>query len=375
MNKGILLLAWIFLFSSFSFADGIVAEIKENVGENWEDISEWCDEVMALRKRLPTLPRSSWFFTDQGDLNEEIHEGQAKIKELLLSADSRKLLKEIYAIDKKLSKLRAEQEELREEKVFYPKRGEKLDREIAELEDECKGLLSRRVKEVGKIRQELESIGLKFKGDSIDSFITLVNREDFINNVIVARTVYDIVENLKNAMSDGNVVSATRYYGIYVVLMDVQISCYEAYLEKSRHGEWAHRLNALSVEVDKTIANCQTNIVSGLHDEVDCEGFKRLITENQKVLTAISIYKKLLACYEDGIEKRLEKAKLRREKAKCAFETASNVLSFAALAFETQSDYTALMELELPEFKEFSSDALDEQLRSITTKLDMAGGK
>ena len=47
------------LFSQSSFADGIVAEIKENVGENWEDISEWCDEVMALHKLLPTLPRST----------------------------------------------------------------------------------------------------------------------------------------------------------------------------------------------------------------------------------------------------------------------------------------------------------------------------
>ena len=52
----------------------------------------------------------------------------------------------------------------------------------------------------------------------------------------------DIVEILKSAMSSGNVVSATRYYGIYVVLMDVQISCYEAYLEKKQTRRMAAKI-------------------------------------------------------------------------------------------------------------------------------------
>ena len=263
------------------------------------------------------------------------------------------------------------QEELREEKSFYPKRQEKINKKLSALKEDIVALEAKRQKELGKVRGELETIGLKFQGESIDHFISLVNRKDFVNNIIVARAVCDIVEILKSAMSSGNVVSATRYYGIYVVLMDVQISCYEAYLEKSRRGEWRQRLNALEAEVQETIEKCQTNIVSGVYEESDCEGFQKLVSANKKLLTGISVYGKLLGCYEDRIEERLAKVRLRREKAQCAFETSANVLSFATLPFETQSDYTALMELELPELKEFSEAGLDEQIRTITTRLDM----
>lgn len=368
MNKCLFLI--VLIFSTHLLADGIAEEIKENVRDNWEDISEWCEEVMALKEKLPSLPENAWFSTDKQDQRKEIRELQSRIRDLLLTSDSRGLLSDIEEVDEELSELREELEKLREEKAFYPKRKEKIERKLDELEEEKGGLEAKRAREVGKIRNELESIGLKFKGDSINNFISLVNRKDFIDNMIVARVVYDIVENLRAAVSDGNICSATRYYGIYVVLMDVQISCYEAYLNKSRHGEWAQRLGGLVTGAEKTIEKCQTNIVCGLYSAADCESFRKMQFENKKLLTAISVYKDLLGRYERGVEERLEKARLRREKAQCAFETSANVMSFATLVFEAQSDYTTLMEVDLPELKDYSSSVLDEQIRSITIMLD-----
>ena len=370
MNK-IILVCCVCLLSLPILAEGIEAEIKETVSDNWDHISEWCDEVVELRKKLPSLPEQSFWRRDQRNQRKDIHEVQAKIRNLLLSSDARKVMCKIEEIDDELSRVKAKQEELREEKAFYPKRQEKIDKKLAVLNEDIRALEDKRAKEVDKVRCELETIGLKFQGKSIDHFISLINRKDFVDNIIVARAVCDIVENLRSAMSSGNVVSATRYYGIYVVLMDVQISCYEAYLEKSRHGEWQQRLNALEAKTQGTIEKWQTNIVSGVYEESDRKEFERLVSVNKKLLTGISVYRKLLGCYEDRIEERLTKVKQRRERAQCAFETSANVLSFTTLAFETQSDYSALMELDLPELKEFSDEALDEQIRAITLKLDM----
>jgi predicted nucleic acid-binding Zn-ribbon protein len=359
------------LLSLNAYADSLAVEIKENVKDNWEEVSEWCGEVVNLEKGMSSLPENSWipWKRDRSDQREDINELRQQIKEMLLSVDSHKLLKKIAKLDAKIADVKKKIENIREEMAFRPDTKEKNAKKIAKLVGKCRDLKSARKKEVDGVRAELESIGIKSKDGAIDGFIMLVNQKDFTDVVILSKGVYEIVECLKNAVSEGNVVSSTRYYGIYVVLMDLQMIAYEEYLLKSKNV-WRARLDTYSTEVEATITRCEDNIRRGEHEKCDVEAFEKLIASNNKLLYAIDLYRKLLKGYESSVEERLKKTKLRRERAQCTFETSSNILTLASMLQDVQSEFSSLMELELAEIKDFSDSALNEQIRSITLRLD-----
>jgi hypothetical protein len=151
--------------------------------------------------------------------------------------------------------------------------------------------------------------------------------------------------------------------------MDLQMTAYEEYLLKSKNV-WRARLDIYSTEVEATITRCIDNIRRGEHEKRDVEAFEKLIASNNKLLYAIDLYRKLLKGYESSVEERLKKTKLRRERAQCTFETSSNILTLASMLQDVQSEFSSLMELESPEIKDFSDSALNEQIRSITLRLD-----
>lgn len=373
MNNILVSSVWsigIYAFLSLNaYADSLAVEIKENVKDNWEEVSEWCGEVVNLEKGMALLPENAWFKRDRDDQREDIRELRQQIKEMLLSVDSHKLLKKIAKLDAKIADVKKKIENIREEMAFRPDTKEKNAKKVAKLIGKCRDLESARKKEVDGVRVELESIGIKSKDGAIDGFIMLVNQKDFTDVVILSKGVYEIVECLKNAVSEGNVVSSTRYYGIYVVLMDLQMIAYEEYLLKSKNV-WRARLDNYSTEVEVTITRCKDNIRRGEHEKRDVEAFEKLIASNNKLLYAIDLYRKLLKGYESSVEERLKKTKLRRERAQCTFETSSNILTLASMLQDVQSEFSSLMELELPEIKDFSDSALNEQIRSITLRLD-----
>ena len=358
------------IFGVLSVCAGeLTTKIKETLCDNWEDVSEWCDEIVNLKKDLPSLPESSWWRRDRKKQRQIIYRAQQKIRKTLLSLDSCELLKNVAKCDSKLQALRKEIDLLREEAGFNPDCKNKIEKKIAKIEHKFSELGRRRKVEVEKIRKELESIGMKLNEKTFENFLMLANQQDLTDNIIVAKGVFDIVESLKDALNSGNVSSSMRYYGIYVVLMDLQIECYNEYLFKSR-DVWRKKLEQYKVEVSSTIERCQRNITGGVYGARDVEVLNRLIGSNQKLLSAIDIYGKFIVSCEEIIHKRLRQTELRRELAQCSFETSSNAATLMSLIQESQSEFSSLMELELPDIKEFADSLVEDQIRAITLRLE-----
>ena len=106
----------IYAFLSLNaYADSLAVEIKENVKDNWEKVSEWCGEVVNLEKGMALLPEKAWLKRDRDDQREDIQELRQQIKEMLLSVDSHKLLKKIAKLDAKIADVKKKIENIREE--------------------------------------------------------------------------------------------------------------------------------------------------------------------------------------------------------------------------------------------------------------------
>lgn len=350
----------------------VVDEIAESARDNWRKISEKCQDARELAQELPDLPDSAWFSTDKKDQLKKIRKVQERIREELLSVDAREVLSKADKLSRKIAETRQEIAELREKRGFVkPEKVGKVDEEIREEQEKLERLAAEHAKELETVKGELAKIGLQTKGDSLNVLLAMKDRADIIDNVIVARGVCEIVGGLREALKDGDALSAKRYYGVYLTLTDVHIMCFEQYLEKSRHGEWRSGLDRLEANANRTIESAKANIGSGDYNESQCGIFRKTIADNTTLIEGVRMYRKLLDAHEAAVERKLKDVRKQRNVAQSLYDTVSGTVDFGTMLQTMQDDFAAVMELELPDIAVIDDAITEDQINAISKMLDM----
>lgn len=363
----------LFLVSSIVTARAeIVAEIKDGVRGNWRKITEKCQDVRSLAQELPNLPDDAWFSTDKGDQLKKIHKIQEQIRERILSVDAHDILARTDKLNGKIAAKKQEVAELREKRGFADsEKLSKLDDEIEDTQKDIQRLSAEYANEMAKVKAELESIGLQTKGDSLNVLLAMKDRAEIIDNVIVARGVYEILGGLREALKGGDALSAQRYYGVYLTLADVHLMCFEQYLEKSRHGEWRSGLDRIEAKAKQTIESANANIGSGEYSEAQCGIFRKAVADNNRLIVGVQMYRKLLDSHEAAVERKLAAVRKQRDVAQSMYDTVSGTVDFGGMLQSIQDDYSAVMELELPDLAVVDDSVTEEQINAISKMLDV----
>lgn len=366
------LFAFAVLTLAFAVRATIVDEISENARDNWRKISEKCQDARELAQELPDLPDSSWFGTDKKDQLKKIRKVQERIREELLSVGAQEVLAKTDKLSRKIAEKRQEIAELREKRGFVKSEKLKdLDEEIRGEQRELERLTAEHTAELEKVKRELEKIGLQTKGDSLNVLLAMKDRADIIDNVIVARGVCEIVGGLREALKDGDALSAKRYYGVYLTLTDVHVMCFEQYLEKSRHGEWRSGLDRLEANANRTIESAKSHVGSGEYSKGQCEIFRKTIADNTTLIEGVCLYRKLLDAHEAAVERKLKEVRKQRNVAQSLYDTVSGTVDFGSMLQSMQDDFAAVMELELPDIAVIDDSITEDQINAISKMLDM----
>ena len=350
----------------------VVEDIKENVRDNWRKIQEKCQDVRELAQELPSLPDDSWYKTDKDDQLKKIRKIQEKIRKELLSVDSCEVLAKTDKLNRKIAAKKQDIAELQEKRCFVkPDKQKKLDEEIKEEQNELQRLTAEHAAEMAKVKKELESIGLQTKGSSLNVLLKMKDCADIIDNVIVARGIYDIVGGLRESLKGGDILNVKRYYGVYLTLADVHIMCFEQYLEKSKYGAWRQGLDRIEAKANMTIAADNSNIADAGLGETMCESLRQDIASNNKLIAGVQLYRQLLDSHEASVERKLTEVRKRRIVAQSHYDTVSNTIDFGELLQSIQDDYSAVMELEMPDIAAFDDAVVEEQINAISKMLDV----
>lgn len=350
----------------------VVDEIAEGARDNWRKISEKCQDARDLAQELPDLPDSAWFSTDKKDQLKKIRKVQERIREELLSVDAREVLSKADKLSRKIAEKRQEIAELREKRGFTKAEKIKaLDEEIKDEQKKLERMTAEHAAELEKVKKELAKIGLQTKGDSLNVLLAMKDRADIIDNVIVARGICEIVGGLREALKDGDALSAKRYYGVYLTLTDVHIMCFEQYLEKSRHGEWRSGLDRLEANATRTIESARANIGSGEYNDGQCDIFRKTIADNTTLIEGVVMYRKLLDAHEAAVERKLKDVRKQRNVAQSLYDTVSGTVDFGSMLQSMQDDFAAVMELELPDIAVIDDAITEDQINAISKMLDM----
>ena len=170
-------------------------------------------------------------------------------------------------------------------------------------------------------------------------------------------------------MMVGDVAASRRYYGMYLVLVDVQIACFEDYLEKSRGGTWRERLNRMREDAIALRERAQSVMASENYLPGQDKHLVQSTRQNEATLKAINAYLQVLDAHEAVIAEKLATARKVREVIDISYETLNLAGDFIQFAKSSQDLFNSLEQLTLPPIELFNDAAIQQEFVEITKKL------
>ena len=346
----------------------VLSGVERNVQANWNRIGRASDRIAELREELPSLPDRAWFSTDKRDQRERIRDKIGEARELLLSTTAKELLRDLSRVEDRIASCRAEITSLRDRMVVSPERRERLQKAIDEQEKRIAALEETRAGLRARIVAELEALGLRMDDATAELFLSNVCAETLIDNTVVARNIAAVVEKLRELMEGGDIASARRYFGMYLVLVDIQQECFRIYLEK-HEKEWLPGIDAILAEAEQTLADSRHHAASGEYAPEQREIFRRNAELNRQTLDAARAYRRVLEQQAAAVREKDARAARIHAVAENSFRTISLAGAFLDLVRSNGADFDAILRMELPTLSSFDDTGLRQEFLQITRKI------
>ena len=368
-------LALVFAYSASADTCKILDDVKASVKSGWKKLEKYSDKIAELREERKSLPETSswtklWCDTNKSDQDAKIRKQLGRVRELLLSTNAQKILEEVDVLDKDIADVEEDIRKTQAERQLADE-GDKADytKKIDTLFGKKSALQKRRREEAAKVCAELKALGLNVGGNAAAECLFTANLGDIIDGVIVSKNVAVVVENLRELMLVGDVTASRRYYGMYLVLVDVQIACFEDYLEKSRGGIWRGKLERMREDAIALRERAQAALATESFLPGQDAHLAQSTRQNTATLKAIDAYLKVLDSHEAVIAEKLATARKVREVIAISYETLNLAGDFIRFAKSNQDLFKSLEQLTLPPIELFNDAAIQQEFIEITKKL------
>ena len=352
-------------------APDILDDFRDSIRSNWRKLSGCCADLIGLHDEIANLPEKSWLKTDKDDQRERIQNQLKRIRSLLLTTDARKILASVEAIDAKIADVDADIRETKEKKFLHPGKEARFDAKIAKYEAKRHVLEERRAEAAGAVLAELDAIGLRLSGNAAEKCIFTVNVRDLIDAAVVAKHIGIIVELLGEQMKahGGDVIAAKRYYGVYVAMLEVQKSCFDEYLDKSREGPWRRQLAAFRKKATDQRAAALRSAGDVSFDMAQRAVFRKNAEVFEMTQRAVDAYVKILDQHQAVISSKAADAARMLTVARSSLATVTLAGDFLSLVQTAEDTFDALLQLELPPLELFDDAMLQAEFTALTNKL------
>ncbi len=357
---------------TLSYAGTLSEHLRQDVIERWEPLKRSTEKIVSAWEELVEKDRRTMAKGKIGTrkivASVKISSQISKLQADLLTVDSRIVLFKIAKLDSKIASAKKKLSALREELGYNPEKAGRLDAKIAKAEGKLAKLEAARAEAIATARRDLKEIGLDLPENS--PFLT-VDLGALIDNAIVAKNIGFLVENLKANMdaAKGDAEAAKRYYGAYIVMLDVQAECFRQYLDKAATGIWRDGVSdiAKNAEAAKKIAEAKAAVEGRTEEER--AAFLHAAGTNEKTLKVAQAYLAILKRHEEVVKEKLDAVEKKHEIALSFWESVDIASDFSGRIAADLADFDALLQLKLPEIAFFDDVAMAQEFDAITQKL------
>ncbi len=344
-----------------------MAACREYVSDKWDKLSKLMGRAIDLRDELPSLPRSSWLFRDQVSQQGKIDDLLDDARNILLSKSAQDILEQVQKLEEKIKGVESDISEANKEMVLHPDRRRKCEKRINELTLHRNELRRNLLSLKREVTTELRSWGITVPDTALEPFFKSVTCNSIIDNAVIAGNIAAVVKNLE-AMMQVDEDNARRYYGMYMVLLDVQIRCYRDFIAQC-DGVWSVRLDTAinKIQYDHLVAN--EGAADPRFSATQRDQYNRNRRTNETYLRAVRAYRENLERQRNAVAAKMWETERMREVALNTYETLGNAALLRDMMHTSAEAFEAVMKLDLPDLASFNDAAIVSEFEGITKQL------
>lgn len=347
---------------------------EEFLRERWPALLKDLDKGLVIVRDRELLPEKKGMFDffgdDKGSKTEELEQVFAQIQELFSGARLSWFRDRIDHVSGKRTEL--ESKLLAMEESRFGMTGSELAKHEKAMESIRSGMaeLAGQEQELrNALAAELSSYGLEVSPEQLEVLLVRVDRDDVLALVTTVHLTRQIVENLSALLkqSGENIATARRYYGMFLVMLELNVLAHRTALEKL-DVEYIPSVEQVNRQAQDLIEEARRLTKAEASAERKA-AYEQNIRSNEITLKAARAYRTILASRRAGMEESLDRLRADYDLAFNTFRTVSISADFLRVVSASMAEFAALMELGAPVLVPFENLEVERAFSSITEHL------
>ena len=260
----------------------------------WDDLVDIFDEIIILKSEKNDAPSISLFGKSKKDYDEKIELIFQTVASLINDPELENDRKTLQILKNKILKSQEESSNLSAKSILASgKERKELESLANKYKKESQEYKNSKVDLIRGVRVRLKLYGLNLNKDQVEVLLSRVDAGDIIGMT----TSFSVIAELTKQFSDATIASgenlqvAKKYYGMHVILLELQMHIQKNYINRLRN---VYLVSANDIRVENKLLIDET---SKLID--DAEGtylniYKNNLGSKKYTLEVLSLYEEIL---------------------------------------------------------------------------------
>lgn len=335
----------------------------------WDDLVDIFDEIIILKSEKNDAPSISLFGKSKKDYDEKIELIFQTVSSLINDPELENDRKTLQILKNKILKSQEESSNLSAKSVLASgKERKELESLANKYKKESQEYKNSKVDLIRGVRVRLKLYGLNLNKDQVEVLLSRVDAGDIIGMT----TSFSVIAELTKQFSDATIASgenlqvAKKYYGMHVILLELQMHIQKNYINRLRNV-YLVRANDIRVE-NKLLIDETSKLID------DAEGtylniYKNNLESQKYTLEVLSLYEEILRKDLLKIETGLKKVNDNYLVSLNTFQTVTVAADLASLMAENSNLFNEVMSIQVPELIPFENLQMQKEFEALTLQL------
>ena len=363
-------------FDDESVSEEVIPIVQENIEISrsralavWDDLVDVFDEIIILKSKKNDASSISLFGKSKKDYDERIELIFQSVASLINDPELENNRKTLQILKNKILKSQEKSSNLYAKSVLASGKERKdLENLADDYKKDSQEYKDSKVDLIRGVRSRLALYGLDLNKDQVEVLLSRVDAGDIIGMTTSFSVIAELTEQFSDATiaSGENLQIAKKYYGMHVILLELQMHIQKNYINRLRNV-YLVRANDIRSE-NKLLIDETFKLID------DAEGtylkiYKNNLESQKYTLKVLGLYEEILRKDLLKIETGLKKVNDNYLVSLNTFQTVTVAADLASLMAENSNLFNEVMSIQVPELIPFENLQMQKEFEALTLQL------
>ena len=363
-------------FDDESVSEEVIPIVQENIEISrsralavWDDLVDVFDEIIILKSKKNDASSISLFGKSKKDYDERIELIFQSVASLINDPELENNRKTLQILKNKILKSQEKSSNLYAKSVLASGKERKdLENLADDYKKDSQEYKDSKVDLIRGVRSRLALYGLNLNKNQVEVLLSRVDAGDIIGMTTSFSVIAELTEQFSDATiaSGENLQIAKKYYGMHVILLELQMHIQKNYINRLRNV-YLVRANDIRSE-NKLLIDETFKLID------DAEGtylkiYKNNLESQKYTLKVLGLYEEILRKDLLKIETGLKKVNDNYLVSLNTFQTVTVAADLASLMAENSNLFNEVMSIQVPELIPFENLQMQKEFEALTLQL------